>query len=140
VDDVYKNLNEFKIIEEEKRLILERETFDKMNRIEKNYNDNRQKIYKKLVKKNITERDNYINSLNKYLKEQEQLTEIKREKAFKKYQGYYFTMKAINEKREEKSIVMKDKLKEKQERLKELEKKEQSRTQIIHKKIGKNAG
>ena len=32
-------------------------------------------------------------------------------------------MKAINEKREEKSIVMKDKLKEKQERLKELEKK-----------------
>ena len=59
-----------------------------MNRIEKNYNDNRQKIYKKLVKKNVTERDNYINSLNKYLKEQEQLTEIKREKAFKKYQGY----------------------------------------------------
>ena len=59
-----------------------------MNRIEKNYNDNRQKIYKKLVKKNITERDNYINSLNKYQKEQEQLTEIKREKAFKKYQGY----------------------------------------------------
>ena len=59
-----------------------------MNRIEKNYNDNRQKIYKKLVKKNITERDNYISSLNKYLKEQEQLTEIKREKAFKKYQGY----------------------------------------------------
>jgi hypothetical protein len=59
-----------------------------VNRIEKNYNDNRQKIYKKLVKKNITERDNYINSLNKYLKEQEQLTEIKREKAFKKYQGY----------------------------------------------------
>ena len=59
-----------------------------MNRIEKNYNDNRQKIYKKLVKKNITERDNYINSLNKFLKEQEQLTEIKREKAFKKYQGY----------------------------------------------------
>jgi hypothetical protein len=59
-----------------------------VNRIEKNYNDNRQKIYKKLVKKNITERDNYINSLNKYLKEQEQLTEIKREKAFKKYKGY----------------------------------------------------
>jgi hypothetical protein len=59
-----------------------------VNRIEKNYNDNRQKIYKKLVKKNITERDNYINGLNKYLKEQEQLTEIKREKAFKKYQGY----------------------------------------------------
>ena len=59
-----------------------------MNRIEKNYNDNRQKIYKKLVKKNITERDNYINSLNKYLKEQEQLTEIKREKEKKKYQGY----------------------------------------------------
>ena len=40
------------------------------------------------MKKNETERDNYINSLNKYLKEQEQLTELKKEKAFKKYQGY----------------------------------------------------
>ena len=59
-----------------------------MNRIEKNYNENRQKIYKKLVNKNVTERDNYINSFNKYLKEQEQLTELKKEKAFKKYQGY----------------------------------------------------
>ena len=59
-----------------------------LNRIEKNYIDNRQKIYRKLVKKNETERDNYINSLNKYLKEQEQLTELKKEKAFKKYQGY----------------------------------------------------
>jgi len=59
-----------------------------VNRIEKNYIDNRQKIYRKLVKKNETERDNYINSLNKYLKEQEQLTELKKEKAFKKYQGY----------------------------------------------------
>ena len=59
-----------------------------VNRIEKNYIDNRQKIYRKLVKKNETERDNYINSLNKFLKEQEQLTELKKEKAFKKYQGY----------------------------------------------------
>lgn len=59
-----------------------------VNRIEKNYIDNKQKIYRKLVKKNETERDNYINSLNKYLKEQEQLTELKKEKAFKKYQGY----------------------------------------------------
>ena len=31
VDDVQKNLNEFKNIEEEKRLILEKETFDKSN-------------------------------------------------------------------------------------------------------------
>ena len=33
VDDVYKNLSEFKNIEEEKRLILEKETFDKCNLI-----------------------------------------------------------------------------------------------------------
>ena len=33
VDDVYKNLNEFKNKEEEKRLILEKETFDKCNLI-----------------------------------------------------------------------------------------------------------
>ena len=31
VDDVYKNLNEFKNIEEEKRLRLENETFEKSN-------------------------------------------------------------------------------------------------------------
>ena len=59
-----------------------------MNRIEKNYNENRQKTYKKLIKRNIIERDNYINSLNKFLKEQELITETKKEKAFKKYQGY----------------------------------------------------
>ena len=33
VDDVFKNLIEFKNVEEEKRLILERETFDKCNLI-----------------------------------------------------------------------------------------------------------
>lgn len=33
VDDVYKNLNEFKNKEEEKRLILEKETFEKCNLI-----------------------------------------------------------------------------------------------------------
>ena len=33
VDDVFKNLIEFKNIEEEKRLILEKETFDKCNLI-----------------------------------------------------------------------------------------------------------
>ena len=59
-----------------------------MNRIEKNYNENRQKIYKKLVNKNVTERDNYINSLNKYIEKQKELSESKKEKAFKKYQGY----------------------------------------------------
>ena len=59
-----------------------------MNRIERNYNDNRQKLFKKLVKKNLTERDNYINSLNRHMKEQEQIAEEKKEKAFKKYQGY----------------------------------------------------
>ena len=59
-----------------------------MNRIEKNYNENRQKTYKKLIKRNIIERDNYINSLNKYLEKQKELSESKKEKAFKKYQGY----------------------------------------------------
>ena len=59
-----------------------------MNRIEKNYNENRQKTYKKLLKRNIVERDNYMNSLNKYLEKQKELSESKKEKAFKKYQGY----------------------------------------------------
>ena len=40
-------------------------------------------------------------------------------------------MKAINEKREEKSIVMKDKLKEKEERLKELEKKNNRERKLL---------
>ena len=55
-----------------------------MNRIEKNYNENRQKTYKKLIKRNIIERDNYINSLNKYIEKQKELSESKKEKAFKK--------------------------------------------------------
>lgn len=59
-----------------------------VNRIEKNYNENRQKIFKNLVKKNTVERENYIVSLNKHLKEQEEIFELKKEKAFKKYQGY----------------------------------------------------
>ena len=59
-----------------------------MHRIEKNFNDNKQKIYRKLVKKNMTERDNYISSLKRYLKEQEHLSQLKKEKAFKKYQNY----------------------------------------------------
>ena len=59
-----------------------------MNRIEKNFNENRQKRYKKLIKRNIIERDNYINSLNKYIEKQKELSESKKEKAFKKYQGY----------------------------------------------------
>ena len=66
-----------------------------MNRIEKNYNDNRQKLFKQLVKKNITERENYITSLNRYLKQQEEISEAKKAQAFKKYQGYVSLIKII---------------------------------------------
>ena len=59
-----------------------------MNRIEKNYNENRHKTYKKLIKRNVIERDNYITSLNKYIERQKELSESKKEKAFKKYQSY----------------------------------------------------
>jgi hypothetical protein len=59
-----------------------------VNRIEKNFTENKQKIYKKLIKKNIIERDNYLNSLNKYLEKQKEISETKQEKAFKKYQGF----------------------------------------------------
>lgn len=59
-----------------------------MNRIEKNYNDNKQKIYRQLVKKNVVERDNYLSSLNRYLEKQKEISETKKEKAFKKYQSY----------------------------------------------------
>jgi hypothetical protein len=59
-----------------------------VNRIEKNYNENRQKTYKKLIKRNVIERDNYITSLNKYIERQKELSESKKEKAFKKYQSY----------------------------------------------------
>ena len=59
-----------------------------MNRIEKNYNENKLKIYRKLIKRNVVERDNYITSLNKYLEKQKEISETKKEKAFKRYQGY----------------------------------------------------
>jgi len=66
-----------------------------VNRIEKNYNENRQKTYKKLIKRNIIERDNFLNSLNKYLEKQKELSESKKEKSFKKYQGYVSIYKHI---------------------------------------------
>ena len=59
-----------------------------MNRIEKNYNDNKQKIYRQLVKKNVVKRDNYLSSLSRYLEKQKEISETKKEKAFKKYQSY----------------------------------------------------
>ena len=59
-----------------------------MNKIEKNYNDNKQKIYRNLVKKNLMERDKYMQSYYKYVEKQKELTESKKEKAFKKYQSY----------------------------------------------------
>ena len=62
-----------------------------MNRIEKNYNENKLKIYRKLIKRNVVERDNYITSLNKYLEKQKEISETKKEKAFKKYEGYVST-------------------------------------------------
>ena len=43
-------------------------------------------------------------------------------------------MKDLNEKRKEKSTIMKDKLKEKQERLKELEKKNNLERKLLIKK------
>ena len=42
-----------------------------MNKIEKNYNDNKQKIYRNLVKKNLMERDKYMQSYNKYVEKQD---------------------------------------------------------------------
>ena len=49
-----------------------------MNRIEKNYNDNKQKIYRQLVKKNVVERDNYLSSLERHLEKQKEITENKK--------------------------------------------------------------
>ena len=74
---------------------------------------------------------------------------MKKEKAFKRYQSFvrknyiyiiyfqYFTMKSINQKREEKSLLMKDKLREKVERLKDLEKKNYKERKLIMKKLEK---
>jgi hypothetical protein len=59
-----------------------------VNKIEKNYNDNKQKIYRNLVKKNLMERDKYMQSYYKYVEKQKELIESKKEKAFKKYQSY----------------------------------------------------
>ena len=67
-----------------------------MNRIEKNYNENKLKIYRKLIKRNVVERDNYITSLNKYLEKQKEISETKKEKAFKRYQGYVSTYTYIS--------------------------------------------
>ncbi len=59
-----------------------------MRKIEKNYNENREETYRKLVQNNIDERNNYMESFKKYLEKQKELSEIKREKAFKKYESF----------------------------------------------------
>ena len=59
-----------------------------MKRIEKKYNEFRQKYYKSLVKKNNNEREHYITSLQNYLNKQKELSEIKKEKAFNRYQSF----------------------------------------------------
>lgn len=59
-----------------------------MRKIEKNYNENREETYRKLVQNNIDERNNYMESFKKCLEKQKELSEIKREKAFKKYESF----------------------------------------------------
>ena len=59
-----------------------------MRKIEKNYNENREETYRILVQNNIDERNNYMESFKKYLEKQKELSEIKREKAFKKYESF----------------------------------------------------
>ena len=59
-----------------------------MKRIEKNFNENREKTYRKLVQNNLDERNNYEESFRKYMEKQKELSEIKKEKAFKKYENY----------------------------------------------------
>ena len=63
-----------------------------MKRIEKNFTDRQQRIYKELVKNNLDERNNYLKSFRKYLDEQKKINKIKEEKAFKRYESYVRTI------------------------------------------------
>ena len=60
-----------------------------MNKIEKNYNDNKQKIYRNLVKKNLMERDKYMQSYYKYVEKQKELTESKKAKRSPKQNMFF---------------------------------------------------
>ena len=99
VDDVQKNLRDFKNIEEQKRLIVEKEIFGKSKiilfnnisivmKIEKRHNQNKLKLHKNIVKKNFYERNNYMASLDKYLTKKNEESIIKKQKAFQKYQSF----------------------------------------------------
>ena len=59
-----------------------------MKKIEKKYKEFRQRLYKSLVRKNNNERYHYIESLQKHIEKQKELSQINKEKAFKKYQSF----------------------------------------------------
>ena len=59
-----------------------------MKRIEKNFIERQQKTYRQLVQNNIDERNNYLQSYRKYLDNQKEISKIKEEKSFKKYENY----------------------------------------------------
>ena len=62
--------------------------FNIVSKFEKRHNQNRIKLHKNIVRKNNSERNNYITSLGKYITKKIEEEEIKKEKAFQKYQSY----------------------------------------------------
>jgi len=105
-----------------------------MKKIEERHNKNKEMSKKFIANKISTEREKYEISHEKFLLMKKIEEELQKEKAFKKYEGYYFIMKEKKERQKEKKEISNNKLMEKQERLKELDlKNDKERKKIIKK-------
>ena len=99
VDDVLKNLEEYNKLEEKKRLKLEQETFEKskyiiiyiihiVKHIQERYKKHHGSLKKNFNNKLHLEQEKYALSKEKQLKDEKQEEELRKARAFKKYEGY----------------------------------------------------
>ena len=92
-----------------------------MKLIEERHNKYKEISKQCLTNKLTDKREKYEISHEKYLVSRKQEEDLREEKIFKKFEGYYFIMKEKKEKEKEKKEIANNKLMIKKERLKELD-------------------
>ncbi len=108
-----------------------------MKLIEERHNKYKEASKQSLTKQLSDKREKYEISHEKYLISRKQEEELREEKIFKKYEGYYFIMKEKKAKEKKKKELANNKLLEKKERLKELDIENEKQRKLIIKKIHK---
>ena len=108
-----------------------------MKLIEERHNKYKEISKQCLTNKLTDKREKYEISHEKYLVSRKQEEDLREEKIFKKFEGYYFIMKEKKEKEKEKKEIANNKLMIKKERLKELDIENAQKRKKIVKKIQK---